>query len=657
MSKQPYKRIAVIDFETRWDKKDYTLSKMTTEQYVRDPRFKAFGFCIKFFDDGEQAEWVTHDKIPSALKSYNWSNTAVLAHNAQFDVAILSWVYGVQPCFVFDSLSMARALRGIEVGNSLAQLAEEFKLPPKGKAVHSTEGLIDLPPEIETELAAYCQHDTFLCEEIFKRLVQGYPAKELRLIDMTLKMFINPVLELDKEMLNAAITEEERRRTTLLTKLGVEETALSSNQQFADVLLSMGVAPPTKISKTTGCETLALAKNDALFQALLNSGNEDVELLCEARLAVKSTLERTRAQRFLDISSRGRLPVPLNYYGAHTGRWSASKGSGLNLQNLKRGSFLRKAIMAPEGYILVVCDLSQIEPRVLAWLAGYDAMLDIFRAGGDPYAAFGAQMFGIPGLSKDSHPDLRQSAKSALLGCGYGLGWAAFAGQLLTGFLGAPPTRYDKAFAKQLGVNAEYVQKFTDWDVNMEKLAEIPHNCTDEELLVHALATKKIIDKYRDAADPVVQFWDICQNLIHRSLVKGEEVPYKCVTFRHEEVVLPSGLALRYTDLKGEPDDKGRVQWVYGPSNKQKKLYGGKLTENIVQAVARCVMTDGMLRIQTRYPCVLTVHDEVVCLVPEAEAEDAKTWVLAQMVMEPKYMPGIPLDADADVAHRYGDAK
>jgi DNA polymerase bacteriophage-type len=655
LSKPLYKRILVIDFETRWDRKDYTLSKMTTEQYIRDERFKAFGVCMKFLNDEEPAEWVPHDRIPDVLKTYNWNNTAVLAHNAQFDVAILSWVYGVKPCFVFDSLSMARALRGIEVGNSLAKLADEYGLPPKGNAVHSTDGLLELTPEIEKELADYCAHDTYLCEEVFKRLVQGYPAKELRLIDMTLKMFTNPVLDLDKEMLSEAIKEERTKRHALLNKLGIEETALASNQQFADVLQSMGVEPPTKVSKTTGRKTLALAKNDALFQALLNSDNEDVALLCEARLAVKSTLERTRAQRFLDIASRGSLPVPLNYYGAHTGRWSASKGSGLNLQNLKRGSFLRKAIMAPEGYMLVVCDLAQIEPRVLAWLAGYDAMLDIFRAGGDPYAAFGAQMFGIPGLSKDSHPDLRQSAKSALLGAGYGLGWSAFAAQLLTGFLGAPPTRYYKTFAKQLGADAEYVQKFTDWEVNLEKLADIPHNCTDQELFVHAIATKKIIDKYRDAADSVVQFWGICQNLIHKSLMNGDEVLYKCVTFKKEEVVLPSGLSLRYNDLKGEPDDKGRVQWVYGPSSK--KLYGGKLTENIVQAVARCVMTDGMLRIQERYPCVLTVHDEVVCLVPEAEAEDAKTWVLAQMVMEPTYMPGIPLDAEADVAHRYGDAK
>ena len=651
---QPFKHLLVIDFETRWDRKDYTLSKMTTEQYIRDPRFKAFGCCIKTYDV-PGIVWVTHKDLADTFNAIDWSTTAVLAHNAQFDVAILSYVYGHQPCFIFDSLSMARALRGVEVGNSLAKLANEFGLPPKGQAVHSTDGLEELTHEIEFELAEYCKHDTFLCEEVFKRLIKDYPAKELRLIDLTLKMFTNPVLELDQEMLREALVEESTKRTELLNRLGIEEATLASNDKFASVLSGMGIAPPKKISKTTGKEALALAKNDAHFQALLNSDNEDVALLCEARLAVKSTLERTRAQRFLDISERGRLPVPLNYYGAHTGRWSASKGSGLNLQNLKRGSFLRKSIQAPAGYSLVVCDLAQIEPRVLAWMCDYTDLLEIFASGKDAYAQFGAQMFGIPGLSKDSHPDLRQSAKSALLGCGYGLGWASFAAQLLTGFLGAPPTRYDKAFAKQLGVGAEFVNEFISYQPYLERMKDIPHTCTEPELTVHCVSAKKIIDKYRDAAQPVKTFWEMCDALIKRSLVEGKPYTHKCLTFEKERIVLPSGLALRYPQLSGVADEKGRIQWTYGDD--KKKLYGGKLTENIVQAVARCVMTDGMLRIQKQYPCVLTVHDEVVALVPESEADDAENWVLAQMTMVPKYMPGIPLGAEAGHAKRYGDAK
>ena len=656
--KAPFNRVIVIDFETRWDSKEYTLTKMTTEQYIRDPRFKAFGLAYKDLD-GEEATWVTGEDIPAWVESIEWGETAVVAHNAQFDVAILSWVYGAKPCFIFDTLSMARALRGVEVGNSLMKLAEDYGLPPKGKAINSSNGLEELSWEIEQELAEYCKHDVWLCEQVFEKLSKevegGYPVKEFKLIDMTLKMFTNPILELDKEMLSEAIEEERTRREALLEKIGIEEKALASNDRFAEVLEGLGVTPPRKISKTTGKEAYAFAKNDALFQALLNSDNEDISLICEARLKVKSTLERTRAQRFLDISERGTLPVPLHYYGAHTGRWSASKGSGLNLQNLKRGSFLRKSIQAPDGFTLVVCDLSQIEPRVLAYLSDYHPLLEIFASGKDAYAAFGAQMFGIPNLNKNDHPDLRQSAKSALLGCGYGMGWASFSAQLLTGFLGAPPTMYDKKFAKQLGVTSEDFNSFISWDRNLEMLENIPHTCSDEELAIHSIAAKKIIDIYRDKAHPVTSFWELCNSLIQRSLFEGKPYEYKCLTFSKERILLPSGLSLRYPDLTATADEKGRIQWHYGAD--KKKLYGGKVVENIVQAVARCVMTDGMLRIQKRYSCVLTVHDEVVVLVPEDEAKEAEPWVLEQMVKDPVYMPGIPLDAETGCNKRYGEAK
>ena len=652
----PYKTILTIDFETRWDSKSYTLSKMTTEEYIRDARFTAFGACIHEYGSDRPTQWYTGDELPRILATYNWEETAVLAHNAQFDVSILSWIYGIQPAFIFDSLSMARALRGVEVGNSLAKLADDFGLPPKGKAVYSTDGLERLcDSAVERELEQYCKHDVYLCEHVFARLVHGYPAKELRLIDMTLKMYTNPVLELDQKMLIEALAEERIKRETLLQRLNIDESALASNPQFASILQTLGVVAPTKVSKTTGKETLALAKNDALFQALLNSEREDVALLCEARLRVKSTTERTRAQRFLDISQRGSLPVPLSYYGAKSGRWSAAKGSAINMQNLKRGSFLRKAIMAPEGYQLVVGDLSQIEPRVLAWLSDYDEMLQIFRRGGDPYAAFGAQMFNIPGLTQESHPDLRQSAKSALLGCGYGLGWASFSSQLLTGFLGAPPVRYEKKFAKALDVTSDAVEKFFDWDDNVKKLEDIPHTCSLQELAIHAVATKKIIDIYRATAYQIVSFWETCGGMIETSLYGGKEHKYKCLTFRKGEIELPNGMKLLYPDLRKTKDDKGRSQYVYGPD--ATKLYPGKVTNNVTQALARIVMTDGMLRVNKRYPVVGTVHDELICVVPDEEVTDAKTWVLEQMTMEPSYMPGIPLDAKGGAHRRYGEAK
>jgi DNA polymerase len=560
---------------------------------------------------------------------------------------------------------MARALRGVEVGNSLAKLAEDFGLPAKGKAVHSTDGLETLTPEIEQELADYCKHDVFLCEEVFKRLSKGYPAKELRLIDMTLKMYTRPVLQLDQNMLMDAIADEKEKREGLLHRLGLDEAILASNPQFAKALEALGVEPPTKVSKTTGKRTLALAKNDALFQALLNGSNEEVAALCEARLKVKSTTERTRAQRFLEISQRGALPVPLSYYGASTGRWTASKGSAINMQNLKRGSFLRKAIMAPEGHQLAVGDLSQIEPRVLAWLADYEELLNIFRSGGDPYAQFGAQMFNIPGMTKDSHPIERQSAKSALLGAGYGLGWASFAQQLLVGFLGAPPLRYTKADAKKLGVTGDAIQAFIANEDYVKRMEEIPHICTTEELLVHCITAKAIIDKYRAAAWPVKTFWSMMEEMLVRCLAGGEEIVYKCLTFRKEEIVLPNGMRILYPDLRkqrkkskqadGTEKETGESQWVYGPE--ATPLYGGKITNNVVQGTARIVMTDGMLRVSKRYFVAGTVHDEQIAVVPEDEAQGAFAWMIEQMTTVPSYMPGIPLAADGGVHRRYGLAK
>ncbi len=658
----PFTQAVVLDFESSWGRAvKLGFSCQTNEEYVRDPRFKAWGLSWKWLGSPDKPVWVTHNDLPEFFASIDWSITAVIAQNAQFDVSIMAWHYNSHPAFIIDTLSMGRALRGVEVGNSLAKLAQAFGLPEKGKGLSPSENIVDvLPQDVEKELADYCVHDTWLCEQIFFHLGGfDYPKSELQLIDMTLKMYTRPLLRLDQEMLVKALTEEGQTREALLQKLGIEETSLASNPKFAAILKELGVPAPTKVSKTTGKQTLALAKNDALFQALLNGEREDVALLCEARLRVKSTTERTRAQRFLDISKRGALPVPLAYYGALSGRWTASKGSAINMQNLKRGSFLRKAIMAPEGYELVVGDLSQIEPRVLAWLADYEDMLDIFRAGGDPYAAFGAQMFNIPGLTKDSHPDLRQSAKSALLGCGYGLGWASFAAQLLVGFLGAPPQRYDKAFAKKLGVTSDYIEKFLSWDENVKKMMDIPHTCTDDELLIHCVAAKKIIDIYRSTAHPVVTFWDMCGNLLESALYGGKEFVYKCITFRKEEIVLPNGMTVRYANLRREKDkDTGQTNWVYGEEGvKPTKLYAGKITNNIVQGTARIVMTDGMRRVAKRYPIAGTVHDELIAVVPAQEAKQGLDWVLEQMTLEPKYMPSIPLDADGGHHVRYGLAK
>lgn len=671
----PFKRIMTIDFETAWDSKDYTLSKMTNEEYVRDPRFKAWGMCYHFLGEPDKTYWVGDRHLPDFLGRVDWSTTAVLAQNTMFDASILAWHYGVHPVFMFDTLSMGRALRGPKRKNSLAAMAEDYCLPPKGKAVHSTDGITDrLGIEIERELAEYCKHDVYLCEELFKRFlyriepgqVPGttlpllpqkewrYPIKELRLIDMILRMYTRPLLQADTVMLETAIDEEREHREALLTRLGVNDAQLASTPQFAAILEALGVDVPYKKSPKTGEDIPALAKKDAMFQALLTGDDENVSALCEARLLVKSTTERTRAQRFCEISKRGSIPFPVSYYGAGTGRLAAARGEAINMQNLKRGSRLRQGLMAPDGHVVGVVDLSQIEPRVLACMADYEELLNVFRSGQDPYATFGITMFNIPGLTKETHPVHRQSAKSAMLGAGYQLGWASFAAQLLVGFLGAPPVRYEKAFAKQLGIDAAYIQKFLDYPPNVEAMLGIAHTCTKQELLVHCVVAKKLIELYRASAYPVVGLWTLYDQLIERSLADGEEYRHKCLVFRKEEIVLPNGMSLLYPNLRRVKDPKRGMQWVYGEDT---KLYAGKITNNTTQALARIIMTDGMLRQAKRLPVIGSVHDESITLLEEAHAQEQFDWAMQQMLVEPKYLPGIPLAADGGWHKRYGLAK
>ena len=799
--------VLIVDFETRyakkatnWSDKPYTLSSMTTEEYIRDPRFKAFGACIKTLGDKNAAQWYSGAALTKKLASIDWTTTGVLAHNAMFDVGILSMRYGVKPAFILDTLSMARAMRGADGGNSLFMLAREFGLPPKGDAVNSTDGVYELTPDLEQELADYCAHDVWLCEQIYYRMRflpdgQKFPASELRLIDLTLRMFTEPVLELDRTMLEKAVVEDEAKLKAVLARANADEFALASNPQFAEVLLRMGVTPPMKKSKTTGKMTYAFAKNDAMFQAMLNGDNEEVALLCEARLRVKSTLERTRAKRFIDISRRGCLIIPLYYYGAHSGRWSAT--GKINMQNMKRGSFLRMSICAPKGFVLVVGDLSQIEPRVLAWLSDYEEMLETFRTGADPYSTFGAQMFGIPGMTKESHPLLRQSAKSALLGCfgsstpvltnrgwvnivdvttadllwdgvewvthqgllaqgekevltqygvsatsdheiltargwaewrevlaspslfqsaintenlpasaatpvpeqkprlrewlplrqrmqtydiamagprnrftirtdagplivhncGYMLGWASFAAQLLVGFLGAPPQRYTGADAKQLGVTRQDVYDFMAKEAFMEKMKEIPHTCTEAELIVHCVCARAIVMKYRATAEPVTSFWKLLGELIPYSLLDGNEFEYKCLKFRKGEIVLPNGMSLRYPDIKVHYDAKNRASYTYWSGKAHTNLYAGKIANNVTQALARIVMTEGMLRVAPTYRPLFTVHDEFGVLAREEDADAAVALVEGEMTKAPTWMPGIPLASDVGAAARYGLVK
>ena len=425
--------IVTLDFETYYDK-EYSLSKMTTEEYVRDKRFEVIGLAIK--KNSKPTKWITRPALIESLLSHiDFSNSAILCHNTMFDGAILSWRYGVKPKVWFDTMCMSRALHGIETSASLKAVAERYGVGVKGTEVNNAKGKRQSDFTVQ-ELASYGEYgknDVDLTYNLFRIMGRAFPRQELKLIDLTLRMFIEPTLDLDLGLLEQHLEDTRERKDKLLRDANItDKKDLMSNPKFADMLRELGVEPPMKISPTTGKQTYALAKADEGFKALQEHEDDRVQTLVAARLGSKSTLEETRTERFISISKRGLLPVPVRYYAAHTGRWGGA--DKINLQNLpSRGpnaKKLKKALVAPEGYTLIDADSAQIEARVLAWFAEQDDLTTAFANGEDVYIKMAARIYGCE--EEDVTKDQRFVGKTTILGAGYGMGAEKFGTQLKT---------------------------------------------------------------------------------------------------------------------------------------------------------------------------------------------------------------------------------
>ena len=604
--------IITLDFETYYAQ-DYTLSKGTTEEYIRSPRFEVIGVAVKV-NDGP-TEWFsgTHEETRAFLSRYDWANSFALAHNTMFDGAIMSWRFGIKPKVWLDTLCMARALHGVEVGGSLKAVAERYGVGEKGNEVVNAKNkrLADFTREELSRYASYCVNDVDLTRDVFKIMVEKFPKQELKLIDLTLRMFIDPVLDLDTGLLETHLDKIKDWKDELLDKSGTTKEDLMSNPKFAELLKGLDVDPPMKISPTTGKETYAFAKTDEGFKALAEDEDVRVQALVAARLGNKSTLEETRTQRFIDISKRGLLPVPIRYYAAHTGRWGGD--DKINLQNLpSRGpnaKALKRSIIAPEGQMIVEADSAQIEARVLAWLAEQEDLVTAFANKEDVYRKMASKIYGVQ--EEDVTKEQRFVGKTTILGAGYGMGAPKFQLQL-------------KSFG------------------------------TDIEL--HE--AQRIIKIYREANGMISKLWKDANNSI-KYMYQGSVLQFGrqgVLEVVDGGVRLPSGLVMRYDDLRGEQDEKG-VEYTYKTRRGRTRIYGGKVIENVCQGIARCIIGEQMLKIAKRYRVVLTVHDSIACCVPYYEADYCKAYVEECMRWTPDWAKGLPVDCEAGIGVNYGDTE
>ena len=622
-------RLLFLDFETYYDD-EYSLRKIPTPSYILDPRWETICCAVK--EDMQPSYVVDGPDFPAFIAQFDPAHTTTVAFNALFDNSILAWRYGFVPHRMLDPMGMARALRGhLLPSASLDSVAKHLGLGTKGHALAKVKGMHRagiIAAGLWDEFQAYALQDVELCAAIFYKLYPEFPLAERKLMDMVLRCTIEPRFTVNRSLLCDHLAEIKEQKQALLATVNVDKKALMSTARFKQLLEDLGVTVETKVSPK-GKIIPAFAKSDDFMQELLEHEDERVSLLATARLGFKSTLEQTRGLKLLGIASLPwrdagliacSMPVPLRYGGAHTHRLSGEWGQ--NMQNLptERGSKgkskLRQSLTAPKEHLVSAADLGQIEARLTAWICGDADLLKQFADNLDPYAILAELIFGYKVTRKVQILE-GFIGKTGVLGLGYGAGIAKFYNMVII-------------MARAAGIDLG-----TMWTME--------------------LATKTV-NAYRKARRPIVNAWYKLDRIIATAWI-GVSGPVKfgpCIISKGK-ISLPNGLFLNYADPHWDDE---RQEYTYRYGRRTHHIYGAKMLENIVQALARIVVMNAALRINDKgHRFVLQGHDELVFIIRKDEVDKAKEMIHTEMVRRPSWARTVPLKADIGAGLNYGEAK
>lgn len=601
-------RIVALDFESYFDDA-YTLKKMSTEAYIRDPRFQAHGAAIKWGPD-HAAKWYDERALRYVLKEEDWSDTAIICHHAQFDGLILSHLFGINPKLWLCTLSMARLLLGNHISVSLDSVRSQFGIAAKRTPYEKFKGRHwhELDRATQDEMAEGCCDEVESIWTIFGKLAKEFPSSQYEIVDCLLRMFVDPVLVGDTEFFSRVWQAEYQRRNDLFTRLGVRIEDLRSDATFAALLEAQGVEVQQKQGKNA--LIYAFAKTDPFMQELLDDEDEIVAALAQAKLDAESTIQMTRAETLGFMSTRGPLTVYAKAYGARTTR--PSGGDKSNFLNMKKADpdlpqldtniSLKGGICAPEGYLLAPVDASQIDCRLVNMVAGQWDMVEAFRNGADPYVRVASEFYGYAVNRKD-HPGQRQLGKVVELQSGYGSGGAKIRATLRN--------------------KAGIIISPEDGD--------------------------KARDAYRSTHPAVTAIWKTAGAMLP-VLASGQQMQWGPVEIRDGCVWLPNGCPLIYRTL--EWDGEAR-EWRVKTRRGWEKMYGAKLFAETIQALTQVIVSDAMVRIHRAGIRTLNFsYDELLLLIKE-DGHEALEFCLQEMKRTPDWLPGIPLDAEGSLNARY----
>ena len=619
-----------FDIETFYDRRTYTLSKMSPIEYLLDDRFELLGMGIAI---EHEAPMVLKQEEGIAFLRNIKQPYCLISHNATFDACAMAYRYGIHPDGLLCTLSMARATLLHQIPNgklSLKNILKYLGFTPKGDFINDMSGKhfsdLQTEPGLMTAWAGYTVNDVEGCRNIFFHLAPTFPRQEAMVLDRLIRMATQPKLHVNMLALGDYVAALMAKQQELLASVNQERTALMSNNQLAELLTNLGIDPPTKPSPTNPEKmTWAFAKTDAAFNALLEHDDPDVQALVAARLGVKSTIEQTRSIRLINIGSCATqflgeplLPCPLRYSGAHTHRYSGDWQ--LNMQNLsaRKSREIRSAILAPPGYTIVAVDAAQIEARLTAWLAGQMDLLQQFANGDDVYRNFAADIFRCnpDGVTKVQ----RFIGKTCILGLGFGMS----ARKLLLTIVN---------LARDQAIDVSWItqEMCDDW-----------------------------VNVYRTRFRAIKQYW-YTMTWVLGQMMNGQADGMAigpCVV-EGTTIIGPGGLRLYYHNLHS--DENQEYWYKYGQF--PKKIYGGKVTENVVQHLDRQHVVEAGINTELRAReygipdprVLLNVHDENVHCVPDEYAEQMALTALGEMRRNAPWSEGLPLNAEVKMGKNFGE--
>ena len=688
----PESTLVVIDFETYWDSKTYTLSKMGPIEYVRNEKFTP-QLCAFTLSNGSccvDCSVVEHERLRTTFENLDTHDVAWCGHNMHgFDSLILSEFFDFHPQKIYDTIAMMRWTGLSRVCRESHAALTEF-LGNGNKAAGTVvsdhkQWPDDFTPEERAFFIQYCKDDAGQCYQNAQAMLPYMTPDALRFMSITARMATEPSFVLDEDLLLEYLSDldaaADKARQELMAMFSFQTNAdmlaaLRSADKFAAMLRSLGVEPPLKESaaKTkTKREKLQLAadagrpgaaeelenmqpvmtyafsKTDVDFVLMQDHPDPRVALLVRTRLQLNSSIDRSRAETLLKFARMHKpLPIMLGAWLAHTGRYSAgasadagTKTDKLQFQNLSKRDpskrKLRQAIKVPKGKVVVACDSSQIEARGLAFVANEVGLLTQFREGRDPYSELAETIFGVPwqdikagAKAGDKKMKMyRNTGKSCVLSCGYSVGHHKYSNTLLR----------------------QGIHLHEDLDRHHE-LARYAHGI------------------YRAAHPNIVAFWKTAENVLE-AMLRGESGTFGgpnndiytfgimpvgprtdlCVP----SVRFPSGYILRYPGLRAERNDRGKWQFVYdtykGASKIPTHIYGGAFTNNLVQGLSfvDVIMYQGCRMDEAGIKLACNIHDAWASVVPEEQGEYVKQQMLHYMSIVPPALNGLPVACEAEI--------